>query len=378
MKVVGYPFTSLSTEKTMRIGFIAEPYEEKGASGMGYAVHEIMRHLLVEGCGTHTFVFYSHTPINRSFIEGEYENVLIPKGFIRQFIWFFTHRLSVDVLFFMVPLLPLLIRKGTKTIPILQELEGKDIPLRGLRTKIVEFTHERVLTPLSLRRAVHIIVPSNATKAEVMTAYRMPPQRLFVIPNGFQNLEHIQGIPPASVLKPYFFFAGRVKFRKNVHGIVAAFIDFKKRTHAPVKLVIAGPHGGVYSRELQEQLARAGLSQDAHFLGFVSTEELRGLFEHALACVFPSLHEGFGMPILEAMSLGTPVITSSISSMAEVGADAALLIPPKDTRAISEAMEKIYTDPMLRTKLIEKGLAHAGLFSWSKAAREYLALATTV
>ena len=362
----------------MRIGFIAEPYEEQGASGMGYAVQEIMRHLTVEGRGTHTFVFYSRVPINRSFIKGEYENVLIPKGFIHQFIWFLIHRLSVDVLFFMVPLLPLLIRKGTKTIPILQELEGKDVPLRGLRTKIVEFTHERALLPLSLRRAAHSIVPSNATKTEVLAAYRIPKERLSVIPNGFQNLENVQGIPPASSLKPYFFFAGRVKFRKNVHGIVAAFIAFKKRTHAPVKLVIAGPHGGAYSRELHEQLARAGLTEDAHFLGFVSTEELRGLFENALACVFPSLHEGFGMPILEAMSLGAPVVTSSVSSMAEVGADAALLVPPKDTHAISVAIEKVYTDSALRTTLIEKGLAHAKLFSWSRAAREYLALATTV
>ena len=362
----------------MRIGFIAEPYEEHGASGMGYAVQEIMRHLLAEGRGAHTFVFYSRVPIKRSFIEGEYENVLIPKGFIRQFMWFLTHRLQVEVLFFMVPLLPLLTRKGTKTIPILQELEGKDIPIRGLRTKIVEFTHERVLTPLSLRRAARIIVPSNATKREVLAAYRIPEHKLALIYNGFQNLENVQGVPPAAALKPYFFFAGRVKFRKNVHGIVAAFIAFKQRTEAPVKLVIAGPHGGEYSRELQEQLARAELTQDAHFLGFVSTEELRGLFENALACVFPSLHEGFGMPILESMSLGVPVITSSISAMAEVGADAALTVPPKDAQAISEAMEKVYTDSALRARLIEKGLAHAQLFSWPRAAREYLALATAV
>ena len=365
-------------EHNMKIGYIAEPYEEHGASGMGYVVHETMRHMLIEGRGAHTFVFYSHKPIDRSFIRGEYENVLIPKGFIRQFIWFLVHRPQVDVLFFMAPLLPLWIRKGTKTIPILQELEGKDVPLRGLRTKIVEFTHERVLTPLSLRRAAHCTVPSNATKAEVLAAYRIPEERLSVIPNGFQNLEHVQSVAPASSLKPYFFFAGRVKFRKNVHGIVAAFIAFRQRTHAPVKLVIAGPHGGEYSRELQEQLARAGLTQDAHFLGFVSTEELRGLFENALACVFPSLHEGFGMPILESMSLGVPVITSSVSSMAEVGADAALTVPPKDIHAISEAMEKVYTDSALRASLVEKGLAHAKLFSWSRAAREYLAVAATV
>src|SRR3989344_4755156 len=224
----------------MRIGFIAEPYEEQGASGMGCVVYEMMRHMLIEGRGTHTFVFYSHKPINRSFIEGEYENMLIPKGFIRQFVWFLTHRLQVDVLFFMIPLLPLWIRKGTKTIPILQELEGKDIPLRGLRTKIVEFTHERVLTPLSLRRAAHSIVPSDATRDEVLAAYRIPEGRLSVIPNGFQNLEHVRGVPPAPSLKPYFFFAGRVKFRNNVHGIVDAFIVLKKRTRAPVKLVIAG------------------------------------------------------------------------------------------------------------------------------------------
>ncbi len=358
----------------MRIGFIAIPYEEHGASGMGYVVHELMRHMLVEGRGEHTFVFYSRVPINRSFIEGEYENVLLPKGFIRQFVWFLTHKLSIDALFFNVPLLPLWTRGKTKMIPIVQELEGKDVPLRGIRTKVVEFTHERILTPLTLWRAAHIITPSIAAKDEVVAAYRVPEQKITVLPNGFQDLNKVQGIPPDLSLKPYFFFAGRVKFRKNVHGIVAAFIDFKKRTNAPVKLVIAGPHGGDYSRGLHEQLERAGLMNDVQFRKYAVTGELRGLYENALACVFPSLHEGFGMPILEAMSLGVPVITSSVSATAEVGADAALLVPPKDIRAISEAMEKVYADSALRTSLINKGLARAKLFSWSRAAREYIAL----
>ena len=364
----------------MRIGFIAEPYEEHGASGMGYAVQEIMRHLLTEGRGAHSFVFYSRTPISRSFIKGEYENVLIPKGFIRQFIWFLTRRLDVDVLFFMVPLLPLLVRGKTKTIPICQDLERKDIPVRGLRAKIVALIGEGLLLPFTFRRAAHVIVPSKATKAAVRAAYRMPENKFTIIYNGFQDLTNVRGIPPASSLTPYFFFAGRVKFRKNIHGIVAAFIAFKQRTHAPVKLVIAGlyGHGGAYYRELQEQLARAGLTQDAHFLGYVSTEELKGLYENALTYVFPSLHEGFGMPIIEAMSLGVPVITSSTSPMDEVAGDAALLVDPRDAHSISEAMEKVYTDSALRAALIEKGLAHAKLFSWSKAAREYLALATSV
>jgi len=364
----------------MRIGFVAQPYEEHGASGMGYAVQEIMRHLLIEGRGAHTFVFYSRTPINRSVIEGDYENVLIPKGFIRQFLWFLTHGLQVDVLFFMVPLLPLWIRGRTKTIPICQDLESKDIPVRGLRAKTVALIGEGILLPFTLRRAARIIIPSESTKIAVTAAYRIPEQKFTTIYNGFQNLENVQSIPPASSLQPYFFFAGRVKFRKNVHGIVAAFIAFKKRTHAPVKLVIAGlyGHGGAYYREIQEQLVRAGLREDVHFIGYVSTEELKGLYENARAYVFPSLHEGFGMPILEAMSLGVPVITSSTPPMPEVAGDAALLVQPRDAQAISEAMEKVYTDSALRTTLIEKGLTHAKLFSWSRAAREYLVLATIV
>lgn len=369
----------------MRIGYIAEPYEEQGASGMGYVVHESMRHMLIEGRGpaaagrgTHTFVFYSRTPINRSFIQGEYENVLIPKGFIRQFIWFLTHRLHVDVLFFMIPLLPLWIRGRTKTVPICQDLESKEIPVRSLREKIIALVGEGILLPFTFRRAVHVVIPSEATKTAVIAAYRIPERKFSVIHNGFQDLTNVQGVSPAASLKPYFFFAGRVKFRKNVHGIVSGFIAFKQRTRAPVKLVIAGIHGGAYSRELHERLASAGLTEDAHFLGYVTTEELKGLFENALAYVFPSLHEGFGMPIIEAMSLGVPVITSSTSPMDEVAGGAALLVEPRDAHAISEAMEKVYSDATVRATLIEKGLAHAKLFSWSRAAREYLALAATV
>ena len=250
--------------------------------------------------------------------------------------------------------------------------------------------------PICLRRATKIVTISHATEEDIITYYKIPKEKITVIYVGFQNLIPYKDTAPRIDTKmiPYFFFTGRVKPRKNVHTIVSAFIRFKKRTHADCKLVIAGKTGGEYhqsmvkelmdgqavdhvyneyvSEQLKKDITKNESQNEVFFIGYVSTEFLCSYYLHALAFVFPSLNEGFGMPVVEAMSLGTPVITSSISSLPEAAGDAGLLIDPYDTEALSHAMEKIFYDSDLRTVLIEKGYAQAKKFSWEKTAHEYL------
>jgi glycosyltransferase involved in cell wall biosynthesis len=356
----------------MRIGFVAEPYEEQGASGMGYFIKEILVALLQENKG-HEFVVYSSTPIRKEFLPGEYRSVRIPKNFLAKLWWFFTMKKEVDALFFIVPMLPLVLSRGIRPVPICQELANLKLPPEHLSEKLFAFFRDWVLMPISFARAGKMIAASSATKEDMIRFYKIKEERIVVVPDGFQDLIPFTADAPAvdESYKPYFFFAGKVKPRKNVHGIVSAFIRFKKRTGAPCKLLIAGTGGGSYYEGIKQELKSANLLDEVRFLGYVTTPELCAYYKNAIACVYPSLNEGFGMPVLEAMSLGTPVITSSISSLPEVAGDAALLVDPYNPEEISQAMEKMYADSGLRTILVEKGYARTKLFSWNKSAVGY-------
>lgn len=361
----------------MRIGFVAEPYEEKNASGMGYVILELMREFAQEE--KHEFIFYSSRPIDRALVPGTFTNVSIPKGFLQKLLFLYRLNDAPDVLIFMVPMMPLIVR-NTKAIPMCQELASQKIVPKGMRERLFAFARDQILMRISLARARHVIAASEATKKDLMHFYGISAERITVSYDGFQSLEVYknESVQVDEKLKPYFFFIGKVKYRKNVHGIVSAFIQFKKRVVSNCQLVIAGDYGGPYYEKIQHEINKSGFKDDMHFVGYTIKGALYAYYKDALACVFPSINEGFGMPIVEAMSLGTPVITSNISSMAEVADDAALLVDPHSVADISRAMERMYSDEKLRTDCIAKGHERAKMFSWPKAAREYIAVAEKV
>lgn len=354
----------------MKIGFIAEPYEESGASGMGYAVLETMRNLPLVA-SQHEYIYYSSKPIRRDLVTAHFSNILIPKGFVRQFMWFLRLPRDVDVLLFTTPLLPLLVPR-VPVIMFCKELGSQKIRPGTAAGQLRDFMRDHVLMPLSLSQAVHIIAPSRATKDDIMKFYGTPSGKISVVYEGFQDMTQFkdQAEQIESKMKPFFFFAGRVKYRKNVHTIVESFILFKKRNRSSMKLVIAGGYGGAYYEDMRSRLTAEGLEREVFFLGYVPVGMLYSLYKDATAFVFPSLNEGFGMPIVEAMSLGTPVITSSISSMTEVAGEAALLVDPLSSGSIVAAMETISSDDSCRKILIMKGFEQASKFSWSKMALE--------
>lgn len=359
----------------MRIGFVAEPYEERNASGMGFVVSELLREMLAQGKG-HEFTVYSSKPVSREFIPGDYRYVRLPSGFFQKLWRFYRMKKEVDALLFIAPLLPLVLPKGIRPIVICQELASQNIRPDGFIEPVFAFLRDQILMRLCLRRAESIAAASHATRKDIERHYPRAAHKVTVIYDGYQDLSRHAATAPQvdEALMPYFFFAGKVKYRKNVHGIAEAFASFKKRTHAPVKLVIAGDYGGEYYERILRVLREADVERDARFVGYVSGSELYSYYKHALAVTFPSINEGFGMPIIEAMSLGTPVLTSKISSMAEAAGDAGLLVDPHDAEDISRAMQRLYTDKGFRESLIAKGYVRAKDFSWPKAAGEFLAL----
>lgn len=357
----------------MKIGFIAEPYEETGASGMGHLISELVKHLPDAG-KQHSFTIYSSRPLHVGMVSIPIRNVIVPRSLLGKLWWFIRTKEDIDFLLFVTPLLPLILPRRIKTIPICPELGSQKITPGPLSDKMIALIRDHVLMPICLLRASKIITISEATKEDVVKYYRIPEEKITVIYVGFQDLSMYAGKAPAvdAKMKPYFFFTGRVKPRKNVHAIVAAFISFKMRTLTDCKLVIAGHSSGDYLRSMREDLVKHGLQDDVFFVGYVPTEFLCSYYQQALAFVFPSLNEGFGMPVVEAMNLGVPVITSNISSLPEAAGDAALLVNPHNTEDISRAMEQIYSDSKLRTYLVEKGYVQAKKFSWEKMAREYI------
>jgi len=228
--------------------------------------------------------------------------------------------------------------------------------------------------PRCIWRASKIIAASTATAKDITKYYNVPPERIVVAYDGFQDLSAMAQddsvIKPD--MKPYFFFAGKVKLRKNVHQIVSALISLKERTKLPCQLIIAGDYGGEYYRSMQQELREHGFIDSVHFVGYINGEQLHSLYLNAIAFVFPSLSEGFGMPLAEAMSLGVPVITSNISAMPEVVGEAGLLVDPHSAEDISRAMESIFTDIELRKRVIQKGIEQAKKFSWDSAAGELM------
>lgn len=363
----------------MKIGFIAEPYEEQNASGMGYVVLELIENLLKQG-SEHEFVIYSSKPFKKERLLGNAKNVIIPPGFFGKFFWFLKNCGELDVLLHVMNLLPVIAPKKVKTILICQELAGDDIKPRGLKERIKFFLRDRILAPIVFKRAWFVCAASGTTKQEILQTYNISENKVKVIYDGFQNLRiyESESGKGGENLKPYFFFAGRVKYRKNVHGIAQGFIKFKNKIKSDCKLVIAGGYGGDYYNRILEELKKNNLQDDVVFAGYATKDKLASFYRNALCCVFLSFHEGFGMPIIEAMSLGVPVITSNISSMAEVAGNAGILVDPYNTDDIAAAMEKIFLDENLRKEKIIKGLERAKMFSWEKAANEYLDLIKSV
>jgi len=164
----------------------------------------------------------------------------------------------------------------------------------------------------------------------------------------------------------FLLAVGTVQPRKNYIRLVEAF---RQLDRANLTLVIAGGRGWL-DDPLYERIAALGLENRVRMLGFVPDKDLPALYSAARVFAFPSLYEGFGLPILEAMACGTPVVTSRASSMPEVAGDAALLVDPLDTDALAEALASALDDELLRSSLIEKGLERATVFTWEAAAHK--------
>ncbi|KOR37084.1 MULTISPECIES: glycosyltransferase family 4 protein [Planktothricoides] len=235
------------------------------------------------------------------------------------------------------------------------------IPLRFPNWRSPLTYYHRYYIPLVLQQAVHIVCNSQATAKDIIKYCQISPEKITPISLGY-DAEHFRFLDLQT--KNYFLYIGRCDPYKNLHRLIQAFANLPYRYD--YELWLAGTPDHRYTPQLKAQVKELGLTQQVKFLEYVPFAQLPILINQAIALVFPSLWEGFGLPILEAMACGTPAIASNLSSLPEVVGNAGLLINPDHTAEITEAMNLVATDTKLRSQLRELSLNRATEFSWAK------------
>jgi glycosyltransferase involved in cell wall biosynthesis len=238
------------------------------------------------------------------------------------------------------------------------------------------FAYARVSISLAARRATRVLTVSESSKRDILRFVDVRPEKIDVIYNSYDerfgiepNEEDMERVRERYQLHDQFvLYAGNVKPHKNLERLIEAFHLVRNRGLDRLKLVLIGDDISKYTA-LRRAVHRHQLHQYVRFLGYLPEETLAVMYRLAGVFVFPSLYEGFGLPPLEAMASGTPVVTSNVSSLPEVAGNAAVLVDPYDAHAIADGIHRVLTDAQLHDELRRLGLARAKQFSWEASVR---------
>lgn len=270
--------------------------------------------------------------------------------------------------------LPPSLRQGMKTVLTIFDMTFFKMPEVHEAAKLAYFTAR---IPDSIRRADAVIAISHQTRQDILSYVKVPADKIHVVPLGYRPFLCAGELDEVSVRErcrelglpeEYILFVGTIEPRKNLIRLIEAYRSLLRRGIRH-KLVLVGKKGWHYNNIL-----RSAYQNDVRgriiVQGYVPDQDMPAVYRGASLFAYPSLYEGFGIPVLEAMSCGIPVVTSSVSSLPEIVRDAGLLVDPHDTDAIASAMERVLTDKQLRISLKEKGARRAQSFSLRRMAEE--------
>lgn len=256
------------------------------------------------------------------------------------------------------------------------------IPLKHPETeKFAAQMYWRLQIPIAARRSTFIITDSEHARQEILADFGCLPEKVKAIMLGFdprmtkpRDVAEGDAVCRKYELPPeYLLYVGTIQPRKNIDTLIQAFSRLKKIASSDHKLVIVGRKGWLYE-QLFIRIKELNLESEIVFTGFVPDEDLPFIYDRARVFLYLSLFEGFGLPPLEAMACGIPVITSNTTSLPEVVGDAGITVSPTDVDAVALAMQQVLTDPLLAEKMRESGRNRAQHFSWEMAAHETLAV----
>jgi len=362
----------------MRIAVHAKVLSEVEPTGIGVYTHNILK-ALARIDGENEYVLFSNEPIRQKVDAPNFHEKILHFPRFWSYLrlpWEFVGK-RYDLLFVPKEQIPIFLRPPTVLVvfDLMNLLFPEHMSLGGK-------VHFSIAMRHAIPAADAVIAISEHTKRLVLEHCNIVPDRLTVThlgydPQRFHVSQHAEAVAAVraryGLEGPYFVNPSSVIWhRKNPLRLLRAFARLKADgMHADLRLVFTGKRGRGFD-EVLELRRSLGLERDVLFTGYVPDEDLPLLFTGALGLVFPSLDEGFGLPLIEAMACGCPVISSKISAMREVVADAGILVDPLDVEELERAMRALVEDAALRQELKGRGLVRARRFSWDDAARKTL------
>ncbi|MEZ5084569.1 MAG: glycosyltransferase family 1 protein [Bacteroidales bacterium] len=346
--------------------------------GIGWFTYETLSRVTQQH-PEHTFFFLFDRPYSDEFIFSDNVVPVVVSPPARHpvlfYIWFELmipkqlKRLKADL--FLSPDGYLSLKTKVPTLVVMHDLNfehfPKDIPFAARK-------HYKHFFPKYAKKATRIATVSEYSKQDIVTQYKVNPEKIDVVYNGANELfvpvsedESGQVRKDHSAGYPYFVFVGALHPRKNLVNLFAGFDLFKEKDQSGIKLLIVGEKMW-WTPSIKEAYEKMNHKDDVIFSGRLQMKELTQVVGSALALTYVSYFEGFGIPIVEAFNAETAVITANVTSMPEVAGDAALLIDPFSPGSIAEAMKKISSDENLRNQLILKGREQKKKFTWQKSA----------
>jgi glycosyltransferase involved in cell wall biosynthesis len=239
-----------------------------------------------------------------------------------------------------------------------------------------QYLYFRFLVPALLRGSAFVVADSETTRQDIITRYSIPPEKVRTVHIGYDRARFHPEIERRGTLGlapgGYILYLGNLLPHKNIGRLIEAYGMIANSTSC--RLVIGGAKDPRYFPALWTKTAALGLEGRVTFLDYVPSAELPALYANAALGAWPSLYEGFGLPPLEAMACGTPVVVSHAGSLSEVVGDAAIFVDPHDAKSVADAMIRLLTNDGLRIQLRERGLARCQQFSWEETARRTLRL----
>jgi glycosyltransferase involved in cell wall biosynthesis len=346
--------------------------------GYGNFINETLKRITVQH-PEHEFLFIFDRPFDPRFIYGDNVKGVVCRPAARHpLLWKLWYDIKlpavlkknkVDVL--LSPDAFCSLRTSVPQCLVVHDLAFLHYPSFNRRSHLIFYKR---YTGKFLKKAASVATVSEFSKNDILQHYRLPAGKIDVVYSGVKEI--FQPIGPEEKEqvklkycggKEYFLYTGAIHPRKNLIHLLKAFSLFKKRQHSSMKLVLTGRLAWKYEGFLKD-LQSYKYKDDVVLTGYVEEQELVGITAAAYAMVYPSLHEGFGVPVLEAMRSSVPVITSANSAMQEIAGEAALYADPSDPHAIASQMMLIYKDEALRKLLIQKGHDVQTNYNWDRTA----------
>lgn len=357
----------------MRVGVDARLLSEP-VTGIGRYTVELSKGLL-----DHDWEVFLYTPKLSVVGHWEYPNVQVRSGGFQgrlgKMIWsqtalpYWAAKDGVDLFWGATHRLPRYLPERIARVVTIHDLVWR---YAGETMRPLSRLLEQRLMPDAIRLSDRIMADSHSTAEGIEAEFPAARGKVRVVHLGVTPMakpDTFESLRQFCIDRPYFLFVGTLEPRKNLRRLLSAFSQLSADVRARAQFVIAGGKG--WGRiDVQTLVSELDLRQDVVLTGYVTDEQLATLYAHARFLAMPSIYEGFGLPLVEAMSLGVPVLTSNGSSLPEVAGDAGLLVEPLDEAAIANGLRMLLTDDVLRANLAARAVGSAKRFSWQKAAAE--------